>query len=157
MTAKKAKPAKTPEFSIDDLIAPTTPAKVTSVGNVRTIDDLDGMELGELLTLRDEVDKRLPAMKLADVNLAEELVLQFQTVKHMQTQALGDVKVSAQQKAAVANSCASSLAHLVKMQTELHNAERLKMIEQALIQVMRDMPENIQMAFFEKYERILGA
>jgi hypothetical protein len=75
----------------------------------------------------------------------------------MQQKALDSSAVSAQQKAAVANACSSSLAQLVKMQTELHNAERLKMIEQALIQVMRDQPEAIQLAFFDKYERILGA
>lgn len=142
---------------LEALIAPTTPAKVTSVGGVRTIDNLDGMDVDELIELRDEIDARLPATALADLNLAEELVLQFQKVKHLQTKVLQETKTSAQQKAAVANSCASALAQLVKMQTELHNAERLKMIEQALIQVMRDQPEHIQQAFFEKYERVLGA
>ena len=142
--------------NLDDLIAPTTLSRVTSIDGKRTIDDLDGMDVDELIELRDEIDARLPATKLADLNLAEELVLQFQKVKHLQTKVLQEVKTSAQQKAAVANSCASALSQLVKMQTELHNAERLKMIEQALIQVMRDQPESIQQAFFEKYERVLG-
>jgi 3-polyprenyl-4-hydroxybenzoate decarboxylase len=144
-------------MNLEDLIAPTTPAKITSVGNIRTIEDLDGMDADDLLALREEIDARLPATKLSDINLAEELVLQFQKVKSMQQKALDSSAVSAQQKAAVANACSSSLAQLVKMQTELHNAERLKMIEQALIQVMRDQPEAIQLAFFDKYERILGA
>lgn len=144
-------------MNLDDLIAPTTPAKVTSIGGERTVDSLDGMDVGELLELREQIDQRLPAVRLADVNLAEELVLQFQTVKALQTKVLNDSKISAQQKAAVANSCAGALQHLVKMQTELHNAERMKAIEQILIQVMRGMPEDLQLAFFEKYERALGA
>ena len=144
-------------MDIEDLIAPTTPAKVTSIDNMRTIADLDGMEVDELLDLRDQIDERLPATKLSDINLAEELVLQFQKVKSLQTKVLSSTKVSAQQQAAVANSCASALAQLVKMQTELFNAERMKTIEQVLIQVMRDQPEDLQMAFFEKYERMLGA
>lgn len=142
-------------MNLEDLIAPTTPAKVTSVNNVRTIDSLDGMEIEDLLSLRDEIDARLPATKLTDINLAEELVLQFQKVKAMQAKVL-DSNTSAQQKSAVANSCASTLAQLVKMQTDLYNAERMKMIEQAVIQVMRDQPEHIQLAFFDKYERLLG-
>lgn len=143
-------------MNIEDLIAPTTPAKITSIHNVRTLADLDGMDVDELLEIRDQIDERLPATKLSEINLAEELVLQFQKVKSMQTRVLSDNKISAQQKAAVANSCASALAQLVKMQTELYNAERMKTIEQVLIQVMRDMPEDLQMAFFEKYERMLG-
>lgn len=145
------------EISMRDLIAPTTPAKTTSVEGVRTIHDLEGMEFSELMELRNEIDRHLPATKLSDVNLAEELVLQFQTVKHLQTDVLRvGSKVSAQQQSAVANSCATALAHLVKMQTELHTAERLKNIEQVLIQVMRDQTESVQHAFFEKYERMLG-
>jgi site-specific recombinase XerC len=144
-------------MDLQDLIAPTTPAKITSINNVPTLNDLGSMEVDQLLDLRDQIDELLPATNLAEINLAEELVLQFQKVKSMQTRVLTDGKISAQQKAAVANSCASALAQLVKMQTELHNAERLKMIEQALIQVMRDQPEAVQMAFFDKYERILGA
>lgn len=143
-------------ISMEDLIAQTTPAKVMSIGNSRTIDDLDGMSPDELMVLRSEIDSRLPSTRLVDVNLAEELVMQFQTVKHLQTKVL-DSNTSAQQKAAVANSCAGALAHLVKMQTELYNAERLKAIEQVLIQVMRDQPEGLQHAFFDKYERLLGA
>lgn len=142
---------------MDDFIQPTTKAIVTSIGGVRTIDDLAGLEFEELVTLRAEIDKHLPAVKLSDVNLAQELVLQFQSVKHLQTSvlALGS-KVSAQQQAAVANSCTSSLAHLVRLQTELHTAERLKTIEQILIQVIRDQPMEFQQAFFDRYERMLG-
>lgn len=143
-------------MNLEDLIEPTTPAKITSVGGARTIDNLDGMDVDELLALRDEIDARLPATKLSEVNLAEELVLQFQKVRSLQSKVL-DSNTSAQQKAAVANACASALAQLVKMQTELYNAERMKMVEQVLIQVMRDQPEAIQLAFFDKYERALGA
>ena len=138
-----------------DLIAPTTKAKVTAVNNVRTINDISGMDVVELLALRDEIDEHLPAKRLEDVNLAEELVLQFQKIKVLQTKTL-DSNTSAQQKAAVANACASSLQQLVRMQTELHTAERLKAIEQALIHVMRDQPEALQLAFFERYEKLLA-
>lgn len=142
-------------MDLRDLIAPTTPAKTTSVGSMRSFGDLDAMEVEELLTLRDEIDERLPATKLSEINLAEELVLQFQKVKALQSKVI-DSNTSAQQKAAVANSCASALAQLVRMQTELYDAERMKTIEQILIQVMRDQPEHVQVAFFEKYERALG-
>lgn len=127
---------------------------MTSVDNARTIDDLDGMDVDELIGLRDRIDELLPAKRLADVNLAEELVLQFQKLKSLQSKVL-DSNTSAQQKAAVANSCAAALQQLVRLQTDLHNAERLKTIEQALIHVMREQPDDVQTAFFEKYERVL--
>lgn len=142
-------------MDLDDLIAPTTPAKVTVLDGRMTIDDLDGMQVEDLLALRSEIDARLPATSLRDIDLAEELVLQFQKVKALQSKVL-DSGTSAQQKAAVANSCASALGQLVKMQTELYTAERMKAIEQIVIHVMRDQPEHIQVAFFDKYERALG-
>lgn len=135
------------------LIETTTPAKVTSANGVRTIHDISVMEIDELLELREEIDKHLPATKLSDVNLAEELVLQFQKVKHLQTKVLAEVKTSAQQKAAVANACAGALSALVKMQTELHNAERFKAIENLMIKYMRRLPLDVATEFLEEYAR----
>lgn len=145
------------EISMMDLIAPTTPAKTTSVEGVRTIHDLAGMEFSELMELRNEIDRHLPAIKLSDVNLAEELVLQFQTVKHLQTDVLAiGSKTSAQQQAAVTNSCTSSLAHLVKMQTELHNAERFKVIEGLMVKHMKTLPLEVATKFIDDYEKLIS-
>ena len=142
----------------DFLTKPTTIAKTTTVNNVRTLNDLETMTPDELLDLLDRVTALLPATKLSEVNLAEELVLQFQRVKAVQAKVIEPGSgVSAQQKAAVVNACGAALQHLVKLQTDLYNAERLKNIEQVLIRVIKDQPEKLQRAFFKQYEQALAA
>lgn len=140
------------DIDLADLIAPTTPAKTTAVGGVRTLDSLESMGVDELLDLRDRIDSLLPATKLSEIDLAEELVLQFQKVKALQAKVL-DSNTSAQQKAAVANSCAGALQNLVKTQAELHTAERFKAIENLMIKYLKRLPLDVATQFLEEYEQ----
>lgn len=135
------------------LTAPTTIAKTTTVNNVRTINDLETMAPEELLDLYDRVRALLPATKLSDVNLAEELVLQFQRVKSLQAKVI-ESNSSAQQKAAVVNACGAALQHLVKLQTDLHNAERFKAIEGLMIKYMKRLPLDVATQFMDEYENL---
>jgi uncharacterized membrane protein YdbT with pleckstrin-like domain len=92
----------------------------------------------------------LPRAELQNINLAQELVLQFMRVKELQTDTLGDERVKANQKAQVANSVAATLAQLTKLQTELHTAERLKAIEGMLIRHLKTLPLEVVEAFLGK-------
>ena len=47
------------------------------------------------------------------------------------------------------------LKEIVKMQTELHNAERVKKLEAAMIQAIKLAPLESQQAFLVQYEAIL--
>ena len=142
-------------MSVDlkDLIAPTTPATITTIGNIRTIEDITTMSEGELRDLRERVDQLLPSANLEDVNLADELVRQFQKVKALQTDVINS-KSSAQQKAAVVNSCGAALQHLVKLQTDLHNAERFKVIEGLMVKYMKRLPLHVATEFMDEYESL---
>lgn len=124
----------------------------TSDGSV----DLDGMSLNQLLTLRMRIDEKLPARALKDVDLEEELVIQFQQTKLLLNASLEDDDVPANQKAQVNNSCAGLLKQLTEMQTQLYSAERVKALESALIKALVVLPEVTQKAFFAEYERIYG-
>lgn len=62
---------------------------------------------------------------------------------------------SPNQIAAVLNSARSSLAEIIKMRTELNNAERFKLMEQAMISVIRMLPEKEREIFVDKYEQII--
>lgn len=121
-------------------------------GEVEKSSTIDQMAIEDLLELRAQIDQMLPAKKLADMNLEQELVVQFLTVKALQTNVLASNE-EANKKAQVCNTVASTMQQLVKMQTELHTAERLKEIESHLIRSLNAaVPEQYLTAFFEWYE-----
>jgi hypothetical protein len=115
---------------------------------------LNKIPLADLIDLYEAVKNALPPSKLQDIDLAQEIILQFMRVKELQTLTLGDGETPANQKAQVANSVSAILAQLMKLQTELHTAERFKILESILIQTLKDFPE-LADAFLLEYERVL--
>jgi hypothetical protein len=135
-----------------DIPLPTPPG-----GNPNAVlkgSKLEDMDVGDLLALRDAIDKLLPARKLSEMRLDEELILQFMRVRELQKKTLEDTRISAQQKAAVVNSVAATLAQLTKMQTELHTAERFKAIENLMIKTIKRLPIEVANDFIAEYERL---
>lgn len=113
------------------------------------------MSLPELLDLRARVDRYLPPRSLAEIDLEEELLLQFARTKSLYDTVVEDSETPANQRAQVANSCTAILEQLIKMQTKLYGAERVKALEQVLVKVMKTLPETTQREFFDRYERAL--
>ena len=66
-----------------------------------------------------------------------------------------DDQVPPNQVAQVFNTISAILKEIVKMQTELHNAERVKKLEAAMIQAIKLAPLESQQAFLVQYEAIL--
>jgi uncharacterized protein (UPF0147 family) len=116
---------------------------------------LDNLGLAELLDLRAEIDKRLPARSLAEMDLEEEVLLQFARTKSLYDTVVEDENTPANQRAQVANSCTTILQQLMQMQTKLYGAERVKALEQVLVKVLKTLPEATQQEFFTRYERAL--
>lgn len=113
---------------------------------------LEHMDVGELLALRAEIDGRLPATALKDMNLEDELVRQFLQVKALQSQVMGNDEVPANQLAQVAGQVTSTLQALVKMQDQHQTAERFKEIEGLVIKYMKKLPLEVAEAFLNEYE-----
>lgn len=134
-----------------DIPLPVPPGARPASSRGLSLDDLD---VGGLLALRDEIDQRLPALKLTDMSLDEELILQFMRVRDLQTKVLDDSRISAQQKSTVVNSVASTLAQLIKLQTDLHNAERFKAIENLMVKTIKRLPLEVANEFLAEYERL---
>lgn len=111
----------------------------------------DQLDIANLLELRAKIDAALPALALKDMNLEEELVIQFLTAKTLQTTVVSSDE-EANKKAQTVNTCASALQALIKMQTEFHTAERLKAIEARLIKALDKVPKKYLEEFFEWYE-----
>lgn len=116
---------------------------------------LDTLNVSELLDLRAEIDLRLPARKLSDIDLEEELLMQFARTRAFYDAIIGDTNTPANQRAQVANSCSAILEQLIKLQLKLFSAERVKAIELTIIRVLKELPEATQLRFFELYERAL--
>lgn len=116
-----------------------------------------GMSVSELLEQRAAIDALLPARSLAEVDIEEEVLLQFARTKALYDAISSDKEVPANQRAQVANSCTAILDQLIKMQARIYGAERIKAIESALIRTLRAFDEAVQARFFELYERALEA
>lgn len=117
---------------------------------------LDNLTLQQLLTLRNAVEQRLPVKNLREINLARELVLQLQANQELQNRCLANAETPANQVAQTMNSTAAVLQQLIRLQTEVHNSERLKKIEQKLIEALNTLPAETQEAFLETYELMLA-
>lgn len=118
--------------------------------------DLDSYDDDQLIELRAEIDERLPAKRLKDVNLEEELVRQLTVAQSLQRATLEDFECPANQKAQVLNSVASALAVLGKLQVELYSSERLKRAESVMIETISSLPKEQQVSFLDLYEANLG-
>ena len=118
--------------------------------------NLDNFTLQDLLRLRADIDRRLPAKHLRDVNLERELILQHQATLELQNQVMSDSDVPANQRAQVANAVASILQQLIKLQETVHTTERLKRIEGKLIEALNGLPKEQQESFLAVYEEVLG-
>lgn len=115
---------------------------------------LDHMTELELYTLRGRIDAILPAAKMSEVNLEDEVVRQFQTVRALQTTVIAG-NDEPNKKASVVQACATALQMLSKMQAEVHTAERFKRIENLLIKHLKLLPEETAQKFLGDYSRLI--
>lgn len=118
------------------------------------LSDISKMELEELLALKAQIEEMLPPAQLTEMDLEREIVMQYHRAKALLAKVVADSSTPANQKAQVANSCAAALESLVKMQTKLYSAERMKAVEQVLIKALKTLPTATQEEFFVAYEKI---
>jgi uncharacterized Fe-S cluster-containing radical SAM superfamily protein len=117
---------------------------------------LEGLEPHELISLRAEIEARLPVKSLQDTDLVRELVLQVVALQSLQNSVIQDMDTPANQKAQVANSLSSALANLVKVQAEIYTSERFKKIEGLLIEYLDAQPDsNTRQLAYDAWEKIV--
>lgn|SRR3990167_89946 len=104
----------------------------------------------QLLHLREQINALLPPKALKDIDLEQELALQFQIARALQASMMGPNE-EPQKVATVLNACASTLQNLVKMQADYYTADRLKNIEMRLIRALDNVPKKYLTEFFEWY------
>lgn len=134
---KPRKPSVMDEWCLDDLMP-----------------FINTLKESEKIQLMGRIDAILPMKSLKDMDLEHELVMQFQVAKALQSDTLASEEEESHRKATTISTCASVLQQLVKMQTELHTAERFKAMESNLIKVLQDFPD-LSNKFLDEYERSL--
>lgn len=140
--AKKIGRTKTEDGKVEDVSKPTPYNwKILSVA--------------ELIRFRDEITATLPPTSLADMNLEEEMLLQYHSLRAVQNEVLHDPDVPVNQQAQISNSVSQVLTKLAEKQQEIYTSERLKRIESILIEAVQSLPTEVSEAFLTKYEEML--
>ena len=93
---------------------------------------------------------------LKSLNLDSELYTTYAKAKNYLADVQSDPEIPPNQIAQVMNTITSILREIVKMQTELHNAEQVKKYEQAVIFALKKAPESVQEDFFNELARLGG-
>lgn len=114
----------------------------------------EGMSVEDLMAYRDEITaalkKKIP-LSLMDLDLEQELLLQFATVRALQTDVVDDEETPANQRATVANTVSSCLTQLINLQEAIYTPERFKRIEAALIRWLSAMPTETAKPLLDDY------
>lgn len=93
---------------------------------------------------------------LRGLNLDSELYDRYTEAKDFLDLVLTDSEVTPNQVSTVMNSVNSILKEIVKMQTEVQNAEKVKKLELAMITALKLATPEVQEAFFAEFERLSG-
>lgn len=93
----------------------------------------------------------LPDVALNDIDLGQELADNLTAARQLRLNITHD-ETPANQKAQVMNTITTILTNLVKLQTDLYNAQRQKDLEEILITVIKTLPTEAQDLFFQLYE-----
>lgn len=116
--------------------------------------EIEKLSEAELVELRHEIDLRLQ-LDLDQMDLSEELALQYRQAKALQQEVQGDKQTPANQKAQIFNSVRAQLAEIVKQQESVYSMERLKVYEVAFVKATRLLTAEARDAFFDLYGRFL--
>ena len=92
---------------------------------------------------------------LKSLNIDEELYMTYAKAKNFLVDVQMGDETPANQVAQVFNTISGILKEIVKMQTELYSAERVKKLEAAMITALKLVPEEAQESFFTEYEKLL--
>lgn len=113
------------------------------------------LSLEDLIRNYDEIRDNLPPIALKDLNIEEELLLQFHQLRRLQGDVLNDESLPLNQRAQVASTVAASLHKLSERQEAIWSSERFKDIENLLIRTLSQLPEDLAASFLDTYEKII--
>lgn len=114
-----------------------------------------------------EPKKRVkPEGKLSDMNIEQELFEAYHAARSLRDTLLDELTpedefdsssgtTPANQIAQVMNTVTTILKDITKMQTEMYNSNRVKVLENCLLAAIKGAPDDVQSKFFAEYESLL--
>lgn len=105
--------------------------------------------------LKARVLVNIAATSLAELDLDKELLDQYKNAKQLLKDVDDDEETPLNQKAQIMNTITAILTKIIENQTALYDAERIKLIESVLIDVLKGFPE-INQAFLLRYKEALS-
>jgi hypothetical protein len=117
------------------------------------VSDMESLQA--LLAERARIDSMLPPRTFSDINVEEELMLQYALAKELQVNVMSSMEVPANQQAQVMNTCASTLAKIQDTQSKFYSQERFKRIEAMLIAQLKKWPVEMATEFINEYASML--
>lgn len=119
------------------------------------VDRLEGLNETQLLELRNKIDAKL-VIDIGDMNLTEELGLQYRMAKAILAGVQDDAMTPANQKAQLMNTMSAVLAKIIEHREFVFSAERLKRYEAAVLKVLDTIKnEDAKAAFLDLYGEFL--
>jgi hypothetical protein len=97
------------------------------------------------------IKKQVTANTLNDLDLDKELLDQYKAAKSVFEDIQYAEDIAPNQKAQVINTITTILQNIVKVQQDLHNVERMKLIENTLIATLQNH-ETLKEAFLKDYK-----
>ena len=94
--------------------------------------------------LRNHLDRLFPTESLVDFNLEAELLQRYKATTELWDTIVHDESVPANQKAQVMNACSALLEKISKLQVDIYDSERLKTLERAFIDTLKQLPNQQQ-------------
>lgn len=108
---------------------------------------VDTLSQEQMMNLRHHLDMELQ-IEINQLNLTEELGLQYRQGKILLNKTQEDSSVPANQKAQVFNSVQAQLDKIVKLRSQVFSQERLKRFEGALLKVLEQIGTDRQKEVF---------
>lgn len=119
------------------------------------LNDLFKLNEDQLMDLRHAIDMKLN-ISIGQLNLIEELGLQYRQGKMMLKKATDSTSMEPHQQAQIFNSTSAQLEKIVKMRGEIYSQERLKRFEGAVLKILKMMKDDkLQKEFFDLYGEFL--
>ena len=118
------------------------------------VDLLKGLDHEAMLVLRRRIDAEL-RIEIADINLTEELGLQYRQGQLLLAEVMADRTTPVNQKAQALNSVRATLESIINQQQIVYSAERLKRFEVAFHKVLEKLEPESRELYFNLYGEYL--
>ena len=93
---------------------------------------------------------------IEQLDLSTEIITHFASVKDIFQDAIDGADTTTSQKASAAKVINELLSQLTRMQAEIFNIDRVRAMENALIESLASLPETTKEDFFRVYEEKLA-